>query len=58
MTKNTNVEYSIEAYNGSLWEELYVFTIIEDAINELEKQKKSLPHARYRLIRSEWEVIG
>ena len=52
-----NVEYSIESYNGSLWEEEYSFTRIQEAIDEMEKMKTSLPRKEFRLIRSEWQVI-
>jgi hypothetical protein len=53
-----NVEYSIESYNGSLWEEEYIFDRIQEAIVEMDKMKTILPNKEFRLIRSEWQVIG
>jgi hypothetical protein len=53
-----NVRYSVEAKVGAFWEEQCAFTLLRDAIDSLEKQKKNFPYAHYRLVRSEWEVIG
>ena len=52
-----NVEYSIESYNGSFWEQEYRFDRIEEAIKEMKMMKQSLPKKKFRLIRSEWQVI-
>jgi hypothetical protein len=54
---STNVQYIIESYNGSLWEQEYSFNILAEAIKELEFMKTSLPNGKFRLIRSEWQVI-
>jgi hypothetical protein len=55
-----NVEYFIESYNDnrSFWELEYRFDRIQEAIDEMEKMKTSLPKKKFRLIRSEWQVIG
>ena len=52
-----NVEYSIESYDGTLWVEEYAFTRLSELEEELERMKKSRPHIKFRVIRSEWEVI-
>jgi hypothetical protein len=54
-----NVEYFIESYNDnrSFWELEYRFDRIQEAIDEMEKMKMSLPKKKFRLIRSEWQVI-
>jgi hypothetical protein len=52
-----NVEYYIESHNGSLWELEYRFDRIQEAIDEMEMMKKRLPKKKFRLIRSEWQVI-
>ena len=53
-----NVEYRIESYDGTKWEEEYVFLRLQDLEEELEQMKKSRPHIKFRAIRSEWTVIG
>ncbi len=53
-----NVEYSIESHNGSFWEQEYRFDRIEEAIDEMKKMKQRSPKNKFRLIRSEWQVIG
>ena len=53
-----NVEYRIESYDGTKWEEEYVFLRLQDLEEELERMKKSRPHIKFRAIRSEWTVIG
>lgn len=52
-----NVEYSIESYDGTLWVEEYAFTRLGDLEEELERMKKSRPHIKFRVIRSEWQVV-
>jgi hypothetical protein len=54
---STNVKYIIENKNGDIWMEECAYTYIQEAIDELEKLKKFLPNAKFRLIRSEWQVI-
>ena len=53
-----NVEYSIESYDGTLWVEEYAFTRLSELEEELERMKKSRPHIKFRVIRSEWQVVG
>lgn len=53
-----NVSYTIESYDGAKWEDEYRFNLLDEAEQELEKMKKSQPNKKFRLIRSEWEVIG
>jgi hypothetical protein len=52
-----NVEYSIESHNGSFWEQEYRFERIQEAIDEMKMMKKILPKKKFRLIRSEWQLI-
>ena len=52
-----NVKYIVESYNGYYWVEESNHTFLDQAIKELEHMKKSLPSWKFRLIRSEWDVI-
>jgi len=52
-----NVKYIIEWCDKGCWEELKNFTLIAEAIEYLEYQKKNAPNCKFRFIRSEWEVI-
>ena len=52
-----NVKYIIEFSKNDSWEEECSYTHIQEAIDELEKLKKFLPNAKFRLVRSEWQVI-
>jgi hypothetical protein len=52
-----NVEYSIESYNGSFWEQEHRFDRIQEAIDEMKMMKKRSPKNKFRLIRSEWQVL-
>jgi hypothetical protein len=54
---STNVKYIIESNNGLHWEELSVFAHIQKAIDYLETIRKAHPNHKYRLVRSEWQVI-
>ena len=53
-----NVKYTIECDYGSIWKDEGSFTLLNDAITEVENLRNFLPNAKFRLIRSEWEVIG
>ena len=56
---STNVKYIIESSNGHFWEELDVrFTCIQKAIDFLESVRHAHPNHKYRLVRSEWQVIN
>jgi hypothetical protein len=57
--ESTNIKFIIEHSNGYCWEEFRVFseTKIEEARNNLKELKKVNPYSRYRLIRSEWQVV-
>ena len=52
-----NVKYIVEWCNTGIWEELKNFTLIAEAIEYLEYQKQTTPNCKFRLIRSEWQVI-
>jgi hypothetical protein len=54
-----NVYYSIESYNDnrSFWEQEHRFDRIQEAIDEMKMMKKILPKKKFRLIRSEWQVL-
>ena len=54
---SVNVEYCIESYDGTLWVEEYAFVRLDELEEELERMKKSRPNVKFRVIRSEWEVI-
>ena len=53
-----NVEYQIECYDGFLWDEEDRFSLLDEAVKELEHLRRTRPNAKYRLIRSEWQVVG
>ena len=53
----THIKFVIEHSNGYCWEEFRVFSKIEEARNHLQEIKKVNPYSRYRLVRSEWQVI-
>ena len=53
-----NVKYQIESCSGVLWDEEDRFSLLDEAIEELEHLRRTQPNNKYRLIRSEWEVIG
>jgi len=55
---STNVKYIIENLKpNEKWEYECSYTRIQEAIDELEKLKTFLPNAKFRLIRSEWQVL-
>ena len=43
-------------YSG--WQQLQCYSILQNAIDDLEKQRRFYPKLEFRLIRSEWTVIG
>lgn len=54
-----NVKYIVEVkdlHNG--WQEIGFSTKLEEAIKDIESERKMLPKQEFRLIRSEWTVIG
>ena len=53
-----NVKYQIESCDGFLWETEDQFSLLDEAVEELAHLRRTRPNAKYRLIRSEWEVIG
>jgi hypothetical protein len=53
-----NVEYRIESYDGTKWVEEYAFVRLGELEEELEQMKKSRPNVKFRVVRSEWEVIA
>ena len=57
VNSNINVEYRIESYDGTKWVEEYAFTRLDKLEEELERMKKSRPNIKFRVIRSEWQVI-
>ena len=52
-----NVKYIIECYKKESWEYESSYSLIQEAIDEIEKLRKFLPNAKFRLVRSEWQVI-
>ena len=57
--KEISLLYCVEVnniYKG--WQQLQCHTILQNAINDLEKQRRTHPKLEFRLIRSEWVVIG
>lgn len=55
-----NVKYIVEVkdLHGSGWQEIGCSTLLEAAIKDIENERKLLPKQEFRLIRSEWTVIG
>jgi hypothetical protein len=55
-----NVKYIVEVkdLHGSGWQEIGSSILLEAAIKDIENERKLLPKQEFRLIRSEWEVIG
>lgn len=55
-----NVKYIVEVkdLHGSGWQEIGFSTKLEEAIKDIENERKILPKQEFRLIRSEWQVIG
>lgn len=54
-----NVKYIIEVkdLHGSSWTPFSYHTILGEAIEEIESERKTLPRCQFRLIRAEWTVI-
>jgi hypothetical protein len=55
---STNVSFIVQYNNGYFWEECRIFTNIEEAVSNLEKFKKINSDNNYRLIKSEWQIVG
>ena len=55
-----NVKYIVEVkdLHGSGWQEIGCSTRLEDAVKDIESEREMLPRQEFRLIRSEWTVIG
>ena len=53
-----NVKYIIEWRDNDVWEVLRSFTLLDKAEEYLQLQKECAPNSKFRLIRSEWEVIS
>jgi hypothetical protein len=54
-----NVKYIVEIKDlRSGWQEIGCSTRLEEAIKDIENEREMLPKQEFRLIRSEWEVIG
>lgn len=54
-----NVKYIVEVKDlHSGWQEIGFSTKLEEAIKDIESERKLLPKQEFRLIRSEWQVIG
>lgn len=52
------MKYIVEVkdlHNG--WQEIGFSTKLEEAIKDIESERKMLPKQEFRLIRSEWTVI-
>jgi hypothetical protein len=58
--KETYIRYIIEVkdIHGSKWEEVCHQEDLQEAVKDLENERKILPKMQFRLIRSEWEVIA
>ena len=55
----TQIEYSIEtSLKGVQWTRDYVFTSLEEATKTIDRLRKNLPAYKFRLVQSEWRVIG
>ena len=55
-----NIKYIVEVkdLHGSGWQEIGCSTKLEEAIKDIESEREMLPRQEFRLIRSEWTVIG
>ena len=55
-----NVKYIVEVkdLHGSGWQEIGCSTRLEEAVKDITSERKMLPRQEFRLIRSEWMVIG
>ena len=55
-----NVKYCVEVkdLHGSGWQEIGCYTRSEDATKDITSEREMLPRQEFRLIRSEWTVIG
>lgn len=54
-----NVKYIVEVKDPhSGWQEIGCSILLEAAIKDIENERKLLPKQEFRLIRSEWTVIG
>ncbi len=54
-----NVKYIVEIKDPhSGWQEIGCSILLEAAIKDIESERKLLPKQEFRLIRSEWTVIG
>ena len=54
-----NVKYIVEVKDlHSGWQEIGCSTRLEDAVKDITSERKMLPRQEFRLIRSEWMVIG
>ena len=54
-----NVKYIVEIKDlHSGWQEIGCSTRLEEAIKDIESERKMFTRQEFRLIRSEWEVIG
>lgn len=54
---NINVKYIIESFDGAKWITEYECTFLTKLEEELELLKKGQPKKKFRVIRSEWQVI-
>ena len=52
-----NVTYSVECNYNGVWEDLRSFTLLDEAKEYLQLQKESAPN-EFRIVRTEWQVIG
>jgi hypothetical protein len=54
-----NVKYVVEIkdLHGG-WQEIGCHTLLQEAIKDIENERMLLPKQEFRLIRSEWTVIG
>lgn len=54
-----NVKYIVEVKDlHSGWQEIGCSTRLEEATKDIESERMLLPNQEFRLIRSEWTVIG
>jgi hypothetical protein len=57
--KEISLLYCVQVNNiYSGWQQLQCYSILQNAIDDLEKQRRFYPKLEFRLIRSEWAVIG
>ena len=52
-----NVKYIIEWCDNDVWEAIRSFTLLDKAEEYLQLQRECAPNGKFRLIRSEWQVI-